>query len=82
MVMAKKKFEEALEELENIVERLDKGDLSLDESLSLFEEGIKLSRVCSQRLDEAEKKIEILVKDEDGSLYKETFEEPKKDADS
>jgi exodeoxyribonuclease VII small subunit len=82
MVMAKKKFEEALEELENIVERLDKGDLSLDESLSLFEEGIKLSRVCSQRLDEAEKKIEILLKDEDGNLYKEAFEEPKKDADS
>jgi len=66
--MAKKRFEEALQELENIVQRLEDGNLSLDESLALFEEGIKLSRLCAQRLDEAEKKIELLMKDENGSL--------------
>ena len=72
--MAKKRFEEALQELENIVHRLEEGKLSLDESLTLFEEGIKLSRLCAQRLDEAEKKIEILLKDESGAFYRKPFE--------
>jgi len=71
--MAKKRFEEALQELENIVQRLEDGNLSLDESLALFEEGIKLSRLCAQRLDEAEKKIELLMKDETGSLSRQPF---------
>jgi exodeoxyribonuclease VII small subunit len=71
--MAKKRFEEALQELENIVQRLEDGNLSLDESLALFEEGIKLSRLCAQRLDEAEKKIELLLKDENGSLSRQPF---------
>jgi exodeoxyribonuclease VII small subunit len=77
--MAKKKFEEALQELEMIVQRLEDGNLSLDESLSLFEEGIKLSRLCSQRLDEAEKKVEILLKNENGSLSRQPFE-PEEDS--
>ncbi|MCX5895985.1 MAG: exodeoxyribonuclease VII small subunit [Proteobacteria bacterium] len=72
--MAKKRFEEALQELETIVHKLEEGNLSLDESLSLFEEGIKLSRLCAQRLDEAEKKIDILLKDENGTLYRKAFE--------
>lgn len=71
--MAKKRFEEALQELESIVQRLEDGNLSLDESLALFEEGIKLSRLCAQRLDEAEKKIELLMKDENGSLSRQPF---------
>lgn len=71
--MAKKRFEEALQELEAIVQRLEDGNLSLDESLALFEEGIKLSRLCAQRLDEAEKKVELLLKDEDGSLSRQPF---------
>jgi exodeoxyribonuclease VII small subunit len=71
--MAKKRFEEALQELENIVQRLEDGNLSLDDSLALFEEGIKLSRLCAQRLDEAEKKIELLMKDENGSLTRQPF---------
>ena len=71
--MAKKRFEEALQELETIVHRLEDGNLSLDESLALFEEGIKLSRLCAQRLDEAEKKIELLLKDENGSLHRQPF---------
>ena len=72
--MAKKNFEKALDELENIVQRLDENDLSLDEALSLFEEGIKLSRFCSQKLDSVEKKVEILLKDDEGNLNKEPFE--------
>jgi len=72
--MAKKNFEKALADLENIVQRLDENDLSLDESLSLFEEGIKLSRFCSQKLDAVENKVEILLKDDEGNLKKEPFE--------
>jgi exodeoxyribonuclease VII small subunit len=80
--MAKKKFEEALQELETIVQRLEEGNLSLDESLALFEEGIKLSRLCSQRLDEAEKKVEILLKNENGSLFRQPFEPEEDSADT
>ena len=72
--MAKKNFEKALADLENIVQRLDENDLSLDESLSLFEEGIKLSRFCSQKLDSVEDKVEILLRDDEGNLKKEPFE--------
>jgi exodeoxyribonuclease VII small subunit len=72
--MAKKNFEKALADLENIVQRLDENDLSLDEALSLFEEGIKLSRFCSQKLDSVENKVEILLRDDEGNLKKEPFE--------
>jgi exodeoxyribonuclease VII small subunit len=80
--MAKKRFEEALQELENIVQRLEDGNLSLDESLALFEEGIKLSRLCAQRLDEAEKKIELLMKDENGSVSRQPFIPADEDVDT
>jgi exodeoxyribonuclease VII small subunit len=73
--MAKKNFEKALADLENIVQRLDENDLSLDEALSLFEEGIKLSRFCSQKLDSVENKVEILLRDDEGNLKKEPFED-------
>ena len=69
------KFEDALTRLEEIVEKLEEGDLPLEESLSAFEEGIKLSRVCAKLLNEAERKVEILTKGEDGQLITETFEE-------
>ena len=72
--MAKKNFEKALADLENIVQRLDENDLSLDESLSLFEEGIKLSRFCSQKLGSVEDKVEILLRDDEGDFKKEPFE--------
>jgi exodeoxyribonuclease VII small subunit len=72
--MAKKNFEKALADLENIVQRLDENDLSLDDALSLFEEGIKLSRFCSQKLDSVENKVEILLRDDEGNLKKEPFE--------
>lgn len=58
----KNNFESALKRLEEIVQRLEAGDLSLDESLKLFEEGIELSRLCTKKLSEAEAKVEKLVK--------------------
>ncbi len=64
--MAKEKFEDTLHKLEKIVSRLEEGDLPLEESLKLFEEGIRLSRFCEQKLDEAEKRVEILLKDKEG----------------
>ena len=72
--MKQPKFEEALEKLEKIVGELEAGELSLDESLKRFEEGVRLARMCSKRLQEAEKKIEIVRKREDGSLETEDFE--------
>ncbi len=68
------KFEDALSRLESIVEKLEGGELSLEESLTAFEEGIRLSRICSKRLEEAERKIEVLTKGEDGQLQVEDFD--------
>ncbi len=63
LIMSKKdNFENALKRLEEIVQRLEGGELSLDESLKLFEEGIELSRLCSKKLSEAESKVEKLIK--------------------
>jgi exodeoxyribonuclease VII small subunit len=61
-MLKKNNFENALKRLEEIVQRLEGGELSLDESLKLFEEGIELSRVCTKKLSEAESKVEKLVK--------------------
>lgn len=69
----KVKFEEALKRLEEIVAQLEEGELALDDSLKIFEEGIRLSRLCSCKLEEAEKKIEILIKNKDGQLSKKPF---------
>lgn len=66
--MAEIKFEDALKKLEKIVEDLEKGDLSLDEALKKYQDGIELSRVCSQRLDNAKKKIDVLVKNKKGEF--------------
>lgn len=67
------KFEDALKRLEEIVGKLEDGELALDESLRIFEEGIKLSRFCSGKLEEAERKIEILMKNKDGEIEKKPF---------
>ena len=72
--MAKEKFEEALNKLEKIVSKLEKGDIPLEESLKFFEEGIRLSRLCNQKLDEAEKRVEILLKDKEGVLRPQPFD--------
>ncbi|MGH7769851.1 MAG: exodeoxyribonuclease VII small subunit [Candidatus Binatia bacterium] len=71
----KKKFEEAIEELEKVVERLESGELSLEDSLAAFEEGVGLVKFCNQRLTEVEKKIELLVKDKDGKLRLKSLDE-------
>lgn len=63
-----KSFEKSLEELEIIVNRLEQGDLPLEESLKLFEDGIRLSRECRERLTSAERKIQVLIKDANGDL--------------
>jgi exodeoxyribonuclease VII small subunit len=60
-------FEASLAELEKIVRRLEEGDLPLEESLELFEKGVRLSRECRERLNQAERRIEILLRAEDGS---------------
>ncbi|HXG03896.1 MAG TPA: exodeoxyribonuclease VII small subunit [Candidatus Binatia bacterium] len=62
------KFEECLSRLEQIVNALESGNLSLEESLKVFEEGITLARHCSRYLDEAERRIEVLARDEAGGL--------------
>jgi len=67
-------FEKAFQQLEKIVERLEGEELPLDESLQLFEEGIRLSRFCHQRLEEVEKKIETILADAKGQPMTEPFE--------
>lgn len=70
--MAKANFEDNMENLEKIVGELEKGDLNLDESISKFEEGIKISKDCNKILEDAEKKITILL-EKDGELQEENF---------
>ena len=69
-----KDFENALARLEGIVGELEKGELALEKALKLFEEGIKISRFCNAKLDEAERKVEILLKDEQGDVSEEPFQ--------
>ena len=73
--LQKLSFERALVKLESNVRTLEKGELTLEESLTLFEEGMKLARFCSRKLDEAEKKIEILI-EKDGEFARKKFEIP------
>ncbi len=68
-------FEESLKQLEKIVDQLERGDLPLEESLRLFEDGVRLSSACKQELDAAEGKVQILMKERDGSMRLETFGE-------
>ena len=67
-------FEESLKKLESIVDQLEKGDLPLEESLKLFEEGVGLSAACKKELDDAEGKVEILLK-QNGRIQAEPFDE-------
>lgn len=68
-------FEKKLNRLEEIVQKMEKGDLALEDSLKLFEEGVRLSRECQQRLNEAEEKVKKLVGfDGDGKAIVEDFE--------
>ncbi|MFZ5985791.1 MAG: exodeoxyribonuclease VII small subunit [Bacillota bacterium] len=73
MAKAKKCFEESLEQLEDIVKKLEIGELTLDESIEIFQQGIGLSKDLSKMLDEMEKKITILIEDEKGNIKEENF---------
>ena len=72
--MAAKTIEESMKELEAVAAKLESGDVTLDESLKLFETGIKLSKTCQKKLDEAEKKVKLLVADANGEMVKKDFE--------
>lgn len=63
--MAKEKFEDTLRKLEELLRKMEGGDMALEESLKAFEEGIRLSRLCTERLDEAERRVEILLKEDE-----------------
>jgi exodeoxyribonuclease VII small subunit len=80
--MSERSFEKALIELEDIVEKLEKGGLALNESLGLFEKGVNLARYLREELGKAEKKIDILLKDEKGEVKEEPFEFPEEDGNS
>jgi exodeoxyribonuclease VII small subunit len=67
------KFEDSLKELENIVTQLEQGDLALEDSIKLFEKGVGLSAACKQELDTAEGKVQMLVKQRDGTQKLEPF---------
>jgi exodeoxyribonuclease VII small subunit len=79
--MARKsnEFEKAFQQLETIVKRLESEEMPLDESLQLFEEGIRLSRFCNQKLEEVEKKIELILSDAKGQPRVEPFETEEED---
>lgn len=73
--MAVKTFEDSMNELETIVTQLEAGDITLYDSLKLFEEGIKLAKTCQSKLEEAEKKVKILVQSGNGEMTLENFGE-------
>lgn len=70
-----KSFEESLRKLEQVVDQLESGDLSLEKSLDLFEQGVRLSRECQKRLDDAERRVEILLKGSGGTVEASDFDE-------
>lgn len=71
--MEEKSFEDNLKELEEIAKNLESGNLNLEEAIKEFEKGMAISKKCTEKLDEAEKKINILVQDENGNLTEESF---------
>ena len=72
--MSKTTFEQSMKNLEQIVQELESGDLPLEEAMQKFEEGIKLSRLCSKKLDETENKITLLLQDQKGNVSEKPFE--------
>ena len=70
MTQTKEKFEASLQKLEDLVQKLEEGDLSLEDSLKAFEDGMTLVKKCEERLNEAQKRIEILMKDKEGRKAK------------
>ena len=76
---SEKKFESALEDLEQVVEQLESGDLALEDSLAAFEKGVGLVKFCNQKLNEVEKKVELLIKNKEGKLQLKAFEDSSED---
>ncbi len=76
--MTKISFEKALKQLEQIVQELESADLPLEKAISRFEEGIRLKRLCSQKLEETEKKVTILLEDEKGNIEEAPFDTEQK----
>ena len=76
-----KTFETALEDLEQVVEQLESGDLALEDSLAAFEKGVGLANYCNQKLNDVEKKVELLIKDKEGKLQLKAFGELAEDED-
>jgi exodeoxyribonuclease VII small subunit len=76
----KEKFEEALQKLEAIVAQMEEGDLPLEQTLKAFEEGVRLARFCASKLDEAERKVEKLMRDQAGKLQTTSFSEEEDDS--
>ena len=72
--MAKKTFEQAMKQLEQIVQDLESGDMPLEKAIKKFEEGIQLSKFCTEKLDETEKRITILIQDSGGKASEMPFE--------
>ena len=77
--MAKKTFEQAMKQLEQIVQELESGDMPLEKAIKKFEEGIQLSKYCTGKLDESEKRISILMKDATGNVSDIPFSEQRQD---
>ena len=71
--MAQKTFEQSMKQLEKIVQELEDGDLPLEKALKKFEEGMKLTKLCSEKLDATEKKVSILLKNADGTVAEQPF---------
>ena len=69
-----KKFEKSIEELREIIEKLESGNIPLDDSLSLFEKGVKILNSANKKLSQMEKKVEILIEDSDGKIKREDFD--------
>jgi len=75
--MAKKTIEQAMKQLEQIVQDLESGDMPLEKAIKTFEEGVQLSKFCSQKLDETEKRITILMQNSDGKIAEVPFSDEK-----
>ncbi|MBW1815096.1 MAG: exodeoxyribonuclease VII small subunit [Deltaproteobacteria bacterium] len=71
--MVEKSFEQSLKQLEKIVHDLEEGDLPLEKAIKKFEDGIKLSKYCSDKLDETEKKITLLLREQNGKINEKPF---------
>lgn len=80
MAKKKEKFEEALQKLETIVAQMEAGDLPLEDALKAFEEGVRLAKFCTTKLDEAERKVDKLIRDQAGKLQFTPFSEDEDDS--